>query len=309
MVKSSVKSDTVEFIDHLERREAIGKFCEYLFLFGLLIGLFVLALLVLNIAHDGLGRLLTPGFLTETPSRFPERGGIRPAIIGSFYLGIIVLLVAVPIGVGSALYLEEYAPKTWWTALIEVNIGNLAGVPSIVYGLLGLAVFNYLLNFGPTLISGALTLALLSLPVIIVTAREAIRAVPDSLRQASYGLGSTKWQTIQHHVLPYAVPGILTGVIISVSRAIGDAASLMVVGAVSFLTFDPGLFQRFMALPIQIFSYITRPEPGFANAAAAAIIVLILLILALNAIAIYLRQRYSWTSPLTKGHNLCCRRD
>ena len=293
MVKSSVKSDTVEFIDHLERREAIGKFCEYLFLFGLLIGLFVLALLVLNIAHDGLGRLLTPGFLTETPSRFPERGGIRPAIIGSFYLGIIVLLVAVPIGVGSALYLEEYAPKTWWTALIEVNIGNLAGVPSIVYGLLGLAVFNYLLNFGPTLISGALTLALLSLPVIIVTAREAIRAVPDSLRQASSGLGSTKWQTIQHHVLPYAVPGILTGVIISVSRAIGDAASLMVVGAVSFLTFDPGLFQRFMALPIQIFSYITRPEPGFANAAAAAIIVLILLILALNAIAIYLRQRYS----------------
>ena len=293
MVKSSVKSDTVEFIDHLERREAIGKFCEYLFLFGLLIGLFVLALLVLNIAHDGLGRLLTPGFLTETPSRFPERGGIRPAIIGSFYLGIIVLLVAVPIGVGSALYLEEYAPKTWWTALIEVNIGNLAGVPSIVYGLLGLAVFNYLLNFGPTLISGALTLALLSLPVIIVTAREAIRAVPDFLRQASYGLGSTKWQTIQHHVLPYAVPGILTGVIISVSRAIGDAASLMVVGAVSFLTFDPGLFQRFMALPIQIFSYITRPEPGFANAAAAAIIVLILLILALNAIAIYLRQRYS----------------
>ncbi|GBE76470.1 phosphate transport system permease protein [Microcystis aeruginosa NIES-87] len=293
MVKSSVKSDTVEFIDHLERREAIGKFCEYLFLFGLLIGLFVLALLVLNIAHDGLGRLLTPGFLTETPSRFPERGGIRPAIIGSFYLGIIVLLVAVPIGVGSALYLEEYAPKTWWTALIEVNIGNLAGVPSIVYGLLGLAVFNYLLNFGPTLISGALTLALLSLPVIIVTAREAIRAVPDSLRQASYGLGSTKWQTIQHHVLPYAVPGILTGVIISVSRAIGDAASLMVVGAVSFLTFDPGLFQRFMALPIQIFSYITRPEPGFANAAAAAIIVLILLILALNAIAIYLRQHYS----------------
>lgn len=293
MVKSSVKPDTVEFTDHLERREAIGKFFEYLSLFGLLIGLFVLALLVLNICHDGLARLLTPGFLTETPSRFPERGGIRPAIVGSFYLGVIVLLVAVPIGVGGALYLEEYAPKTWWTALIEVNIGNLAGVPSIVYGLLGLAVFNYLLNFGLSLISGALTLALLSLPVIIVTAREAIRAVPDSLRQASYGLGSTKWQTIQHHVLPYAIPGILTGVIISVSRAIGDAASLIVVGAVSFLTFDPGLFQRFMALPIQIYSYITRPEPGFANAAAGAIIVLILLILALNAIAIYLRQRYS----------------
>ena len=293
MVKSSPARDTAVFNDRLESRETIGKIYEYVFLIGLLIGLFVLALLLLNVFHDGLARLLTPGFLTETPSRFPDRGGIRPAIIGSLYLGVIVILVAVPIGVGAALYLEEYAPKNWWTALIEVNIGNLAGVPSIVYGLLGLAVFNYLLNFGPTLISGALTLALLSLPVIIVTAREAIRAVPDSLRQASYGLGSTKWQTIQHHVLPYAVPGILTGVIISVSRAIGDAASLVVVGAVSFLTFDPGLFERFMVLPIQIFSYVSRPEPGFANAAAATIIVLILLIMALNAIAIYLRQRYS----------------
>lgn len=285
--------NSFEFNDRLEQREKIGKGFEYLFLIGLLVGLFVLALLLLNILHDGLGRLLTPGFLTETPSRFPDRGGIRPAIMGSLYLGLIVILVAVPIGVGAALYLEEYAPKTWWTGLIEINIGNLAGIPSIVYGLLGLGVFTYLLNFGPTLISGALTLALLSLPVIIVTAREAIRAVPDSLRQASYGLGSTKWQTIRHHVLPYAIPGILTGVIISVSRAIGDAASLVVVGAVSFLTFNPGLFQRFMALPIQIYSYISRPEPGFANAAAAAIIVLIVLIAILNGIAIYLRQRFS----------------
>jgi phosphate transport system permease protein len=233
-----------------------------------------------------------PGFLTETPSRFPDRGGIRPAIVSSILLGIIVILTTVPIGVGAALYLEEYAPKTWWTAIIEINISNLAGVPSIVYGLLGLGVFNYLLGFGPTLISGALTLSLLSLPVIIVTAREAIRAVPDSLRYASYGLGVTKWQTISHHVIPYAVPGILTGVIISVSRAIGDAASLIVVGAVAFLTFNPGLFNRFMALPIQIYSYITRPEPGFANAAAATIIVLIILVLALNGMAIYIRQRF-----------------
>jgi phosphate transport system permease protein len=293
MVKTSTTNDTAVFNDQLQRRETIGKVFEYIFLIGLLIGLFVLALLLLNILHDGLGRLLTPGFLTETPSRFPDRGGIRPAIMGSLYLGLIVILVAVPIGVGAALYLEEYAPKTWWNAFIEINVGNLAGVPSIVYGLLGLGVFNYLLGFGSTLISGALTLALLSLPVIIVTGREAIRAVPDSLRQASYALGSTKWQTIRHHVLPYAIPGILTGVIISVSRAIGDAASLVVVGAVSFLTFNPGLFQRFMALPIQIFSYVSRPEPGFANAAAATIIVLILLVFLLNAIAIYLRQRFS----------------
>lgn len=291
--QNEFQNTNTEFTDNIEKRETLGKVFEYIFLLGLLIGLFVLALLVFDISKDGLARFVTPVFLTETPSRFPEEGGIRPAIIGSLLLGIIVILTAVPIGVGAALYLEEYAPKAWWTSVIEINISNLAGVPSIVYGLLGLGVFNYLLGFGPSLISGALTLSLLSLPVIIVTAREAIRSVPDSLRNASYGLGVTKWQTIRSHVLPYAIPGILTGVIISVSRAIGDAACLLVVGAVSFLTFDPGLFQRFMALPIQVFSYITRPEPGFGNAAAATIITLILLILALNGIAIYIRQRFT----------------
>jgi phosphate transport system permease protein len=285
--------ESQEFTQNIERRETIGKVFEYLFLLGLLIGLFVLALLVFDISRDGLARFLSPGFLTENPSRFADRGGILPALISSVLLGVVVILVSVPIGVGAALYLEEYAPQTWWNSIIEINISNLAGVPSIVYGLLGLGVFNYLLGFGPTLISGALTLSLLSLPVIIVTSREAIRSVPDSLRNASYGLGITKWQTISNHVLPYAIPGILTGVIISVSRAIGDAASLIVVGAVSFLTFNPGLFQRFMALPIQIYSYITRPEPGFSNAAAATIIVLMLVILILNGAAIYIRQRYS----------------
>lgn len=284
---------STEFNDNVEKRETLGKVFEIIFLLGLLIGIFILALLLFDIFQDGITRFLTPGFLTETPSRFPDQGGIRPAIVSSILLGIVVIIVTVPIGVGAALYLEEYAPKAWWTAIIEINISNLAGVPSIVYGLLGLGVFNYLLGFGPALISGALTLSLLSLPVIIVTAREAIRAVPNSLRLASYGLGMTKWRTISSHVLPYAVPGILTGVIISISRAIGDAASLIVVGAVGFLTFNPGLFQRFMALPIQIYSYITRPEPGFANAAAATIIALLILILALNGVAIYIRQRFS----------------
>jgi phosphate transport system permease protein len=290
---TSISDNSQEFTPNVELRERLGKIFEYVFLFGLLIGLFILALLVFDIGKDGLARFLTPGFLTETPSRFPDQGGILPAIVGSVLLGLIVILVAVPIGVGAALYLEEYAPKAWWTDIIEINIANLAGVPSIVYGLLGLGVFNYLLGFGPVLISGALTLSLLSLPVIIVTSREAIRSVPESLRHASYGLGVTKWQTVSHHVLPYAIPGILTGVIISVSRAIGDAACLIVVGAVSFLTFNPGLFQRFMALPIQIYAYITRPEAGFSNAAAATIIVLLLVILVLNGIAIYIRQRYS----------------
>ena len=285
--------ESQEFTQNIERRETIGKVFEYVFLLGLLIGLFVLALMIFDIGKDGLARFLSPGFVTENPSRFADRGGILPALVSSVLLGIVLILVSVPIGVGAALYLEEYAPKTWWNDIIEINISNLAGVPSIVYGLLGLGVFNYLLGFGPTLISGALTLSLLSLPVIIVTSREAIRSVPDSLRNASYGLGITKWQTISNHVLPYAIPGILTGVIISVSRAIGDAASLIVVGAVSFLTFNPGLFQRFMALPIQIYSYITRPEPGFSNAAAATIIVLMLVILVLNGAAIYIRQRYS----------------
>lgn len=285
-----------EFAQNIENREKIGKIFEILFLIGLSIGLVVLAVLVLDILKDGLPRLLTPGFLTDTPSRFADKGGIRPAIFGSILLGILVILIAVPIGVGAALYLEEYAPKNWWTNIIEINISNLAGVPSIVYGLLGLGVFNYLLGFGPSLISGALTLSLLSLPVIIVTSREAIRSVPNSLRDASYGVGATKWQTVSNHVLPYAIPGILTGVIISISRAIGDAASLVVIGAVSFLTFDPGMFQRFMALPIQIYSYITRPEPGFVNSAAASIIVLLLLILVLNGTAIYLRQRFSTTN-------------
>ncbi len=282
-----------DFNPQLEKRENIGKIFEIIFLIGLSISLLVLALLVFDVFKDGLSRLLTPGFLTENPSRFPDKGGIRPAILGSVSLGVIVMLVAVPIGVGAALYLEEYAPKAWWTDIIEINIANLAGIPSIVYGLLGLGVFYYLLDFGPALLTGALTLSLLSLPIIIVTAREAIRAVPNSLREASYGLGTTKWQTVWNHVLPYAVPGILTGVILSVSRAIGDAASLLVIGAVSFLTFNPGLFQRFMALPIQIYSYITRPEPGFAGAAAATIIVLLFVVLVLNGVAIYLRNRFS----------------
>ena len=291
--RNEFQEPVVDFASNVEKRERTGEIFKYLFLIGLSIGLVVLALLVFSVLKDGLGRLLTPGFITETPSRFADQGGIRPAILGSTILGLLVLFIAVPIGVGAALYLEEYAPKAWWTNIIEVNISNLAGVPSIVYGLLGLGVFNYLLHFGPSLISGALTLSLLSLPIIIVTSREAIRAVPDSLRHASYGIGVTKWQTIWNHVLPYAIPGILTGVIISVSRAIGDAASLIVIGAVSFLTFNPGLFQRFMALPIQIYTYITRPEPGFANAAAATILVLLLLILLLNGTAIYIRQRFS----------------
>jgi phosphate transport system permease protein len=282
-----------EFEPRLDRREQLGKIFEYVCLIGLAIGLVVLALLLFDVLKTGFGRL-NLGFIFQTPSRYADKGGIRPALLGSLLLGIIVVVVSVPIGVGAALFLEEYAPKDkWWSRVIEINIANLAGVPSIVYGLLGLGVFNYLLKLGPVLLSGALTLSLLALPLIIVAAREAIRAVPDSLRQASYAVGVTKWQTSQYHVLPYAIPGILTGVILSVSRAIGETAPLIVIGAAGFLTFNPGLFKRYMAMPITIYDYITRPEAGFDKAAAAAILVLLLLILVLNSAAIYIRHRFS----------------
>jgi phosphate transport system permease protein len=282
-----------EFDSRIDRREKLGKIFEILCLIGLAISLVVLALLLLDVLKNGLGRL-NPDFLFQTPSRHADQGGIRPALLGSLLLGIVIVMVSVPIGVGAALFLEEYAPRDkWWSRIIEINVANLAGVPSIVYGLLGLGVFTYLLKLGPVLISGALTLSLLALPLIIVAARESIRAVPDSLRQASYAVGATKWQTVQHHVLPYAIPGILTGVILSVSRAIGETAPLIVIGAAGFLTFNPDLSKRFMALPITIYDYITRPEAGFDQAAAAAIIVLLVLILALNSAAIYIRHRFS----------------
>ncbi|MBD2101283.1 phosphate ABC transporter permease PstA [Leptolyngbya sp. FACHB-261] len=281
------------FEPNVKLRERAGKIFGWICLLGLSIGLVVLALLLWDVLKDGLPRALQPEFLLGNPSRFARRAGLRPALFGSIWLGALMLLIAVPIGVGAALYLEEYAPKNWWSNIVEVNIANLAGVPSIVYGLLGLGVFNELLKFGPVLLSGALTLSLLALPLIIVASREAIRAVPQSLRQASYGLGATKWQTISNHVLPYAVPGILTGVIISISRAIGETAPLIVVGAVGFLASNPSLFSRFMALPILIYDWVSRPQAEFKLAAAAAIIVLLLLVLALNGIAIYIRNRFS----------------
>jgi phosphate transport system permease protein len=282
-----------KFSESIEAREKLGKAFEILCLIGLSIGLIVLALLLFDVLKTGAARL-NPAFLFQMPSRHADQGGIRPALLGSIMLGVLVVLVSVPIGVGAALFLEEYAPRDkWWSRIIEINIANLAGVPSIIYGLLGLGVFNYLLGLGPVLMSGALTLSLLALPLIIVAARESIRAVPDSLRQASYALGNTKWQTVQNHVLPYAIPGILTGVILSVSRAVGETAPLIVIGAAGFLTFNPGPFKRFMALPITIYDYITRPEAGFDEAAAATIIVLLILILALNGAAIYIRHRFS----------------
>ncbi len=257
-------------------------------------------------------RWINPEFITSAQSSQPELAGIRTAILGTLWVILITIAFAFPVGVGAAIYLEEYADhRKWYNRIIQTNINNLAGVPSIIYGMLGLAVFVRALEpltsgamfgvvddattaNGRTVLSAGLTLGLLILPIIIISAQEAIRAVPGSLRQASFGLGATRWQTIWHHVLPSALPGILTGAIISMSRAIGETAPLVVVGASTFITVDPtGPFSKFTVLPIQIFQWTTRPQGAFRNIAAAAIIALLILLLAMNASAVILRNRTS----------------
>ncbi|HWQ12828.1 MAG TPA: phosphate ABC transporter permease PstA [Roseiflexaceae bacterium] len=249
---------------------------------------------------------LNRDFLTSPMASTPQLSGVRNAILGSLWMIAITMLIAFPVGVGAAIYLEEYASASWWNRLIETNINNLAGVPSIIYGLLGLAIFVRALEHytsgaflgitdtnGRTILSAALTMALLILPLIIINAREALRAVPNSLRQASYGLGATKWQTVWHHVLPSALPGILTGTILGMSRALGETAPLIVVGASTFIVTDPtGPFSKFTALPIQIYNWTQQPSEEFRAVAAAAIIVLLAMLLTLNAAAVLLRNRF-----------------
>jgi phosphate transport system permease protein len=262
-------------------------------LVALLVGLLVLLSLFLQLAVTGAPRL-TPEFFTSFPSRIAERAGILSAWVGSLLVMLVTACTAIPMGVAAGVYLEEYAPKNWLTAIIEINVMNLAGVPSIIYGLLALGLFVYQFGFGQSILSAGLTLALLILPLLIINAQEAIRAVPNSLRQASYGLGATKWQTIWHHVLPNALPGILTGTILAISRAVGETAPLVVVGVSTYIVTDPsGPFSKFTTLPAQIYQWTSRPQDEFRNLAAAAIIVLLAMLLSLNAAAILLRNRYS----------------
>jgi len=253
---------------------------------------------------------INSNFLISPQSADPERAGVRTAVLGSLWVVTITLLFAFPTGVGAAIYLEEYAGDSWINRVIQTNINNLASVPSIIYGILGLAIFvrglepitsgAFLGSVDPTtangrtILSAGLTLGLLILPLIIINAQEAIRAVPGSLRNASFGLGATKWQTIWHHVLPNAIPGILTGTILAISRALGETAPLVVIGASTFITFDPtSPFSKFTTLPIQIYQWTSRPQAEFRNIAAAAIIILLAILLSLNAIAVVLRNKYS----------------
>lgn len=249
----------------------------------------ILFALIFDLMLDGLP-WLDIQFLSSFPSRFPELAGIKSALFGSLWLIGLTALFAVPIGVLAAIYMEEYAPQNRLTRLIELNIANLAGVPSIVYGLLGLALFVRFFALERSILAGALTMSLLVLPVIIIAAWEAIRAVPTSLREAAYGLGATRWQVVQSHVLPMAMPGILTGIILSLSRAIGETAPLIVMGALTYVAFVPeGPMDEFTTLPIQIFNWTANPQEAFQDLAAASILVLLGILLVTNSIALAIR--------------------
>jgi len=258
----------------------------------LFVALAALAALLVDIGVDGAGRL-SWDFLTGFPSRRAANSGIWHAISGSIFVIGVTGVLAVPVGVAAAIYLEEYGTRSKMARLIEVNITNLAAVPSIIYGLLGLGLFVRALGLGRSVLAGGATLALLVLPVVILSTRESLRAVPKSIREGSYALGATTWQTIWHQVLPMALPGILTGLILALSRAIGETAPLITIGAVTFVTFAPqSLSSAFTVLPIQIFNWVSRPQADFQANAAAAIIVLLALLLTMNAVAVWLRDRY-----------------
>jgi phosphate transport system permease protein len=263
---------------------------------GTVVGVVAVATLIWTIVDHGWSRLGADpaAFLTSYVSRLPARAGIKAALVGSAWLMVLTTLFCFPVGVGAAVYLEELAPRNRVTKFVEANIANLAGVPSVVYGLLGLGIFARFLRMGPSLLAGALTLAVMSLPVIIVTARESIRAVPQSIRLGAYALGATRWQTVRRQVLPAAMPGTLTGTILALSRAIGETAPLLVIGLpVVIFTLPNDLRDPVSALPLLIFDWTSRPQPAFAEAAAAASIVLLALLLAMNAVAIFLRNRYT----------------
>ncbi len=255
-------------------------------------GLLTLLVLLIDIVIKGIGRI-NWSFFVNLPSRHPDQSGIYTALAGMVSLLIITLIIALPIGILSGIYLQEYGKRNRFAKFIEINISNLAGVPSVIYGILGLQIFVRWAGLGNSILAGALTLALLIMPVIIVSTREAIKAVPDSLREAAFGLGATKWQTIRGVVLPASFGGILTGIILSVSRAIGETAPLIVVGALAYVPFIPeGPMDQYTSLPIQIFNWTSRPQQGFITNAAAGIIVLLLFTFILNGAAIYLRNKW-----------------
>ena len=264
----------------------------------------VILIIALGIALTGLIALLaevlikglpwvSKNLIVNYPSRHPEQAGLLSALMGTVWVMACTATISIPIGVGAAVYLEEYAPKNWFTKLIEVNISNLAGVPSIVYGLLGLALFVQILALGRSVLAGALTMSLLILPIIILTSREAIKSIPTTYREAAFALGATRWEVVSNVILPSAFPGILTGTILAMSRAIGESAPMIAISALVYLTFVPsGPMDRFTVLPIQIFNWVSRPQEGFRGIAAGGIVILLAVLFIMNAVAVYLRIKY-----------------
>ncbi len=290
---------------HLQKRRLKGQNFKWLTLSATVMGILVLTILLVGVIKDGLP-YLTGTFLESFPSRTPSKAGFFAAIMGSLWCIVLTALFSVPLGVGAGIYLQEYAKKGRLHNWLDLLIANLAGAPSIIYGMLGLITFvrmfdafgdntSFLglpLPFGRSVLAGALTLSLLVVPVIIITTREALRAVPDSLRQAAFGLGATPWQCASHHVLPAALPGIMTGVILALSRALGETAPLILAGALTYVAFAPqSIADPFTAMPIQIFNWASRPQPEFHSLAAAGIVVLLSVLLGMNAVAILLRNR------------------
>ncbi len=281
------------FERHSIKQRAKDLVFQTIALIGLLFAISILVLLLFNVFKDGFGRL-DWSFITSYPSRKAENAGIIPGLVGTLLMVLLTAVISIPVGIGAAIYLEEYGRKNWLGKLIEINIANLAGVPSIVYGLLGLGLFVRWMELDRSLLAGSLTMGLLIMPVIIISTREAIKAVPSGIREASWAVGATKWQTIWHHLLPIAFPSILTGIILAVSRAIGETAPLITIGALTYVTFLPDSVQSpFTVLPIQIFNWVSRPQESFHENAAAGIIVLLVFTLFLNSMAIILRNRFS----------------
>jgi len=281
-----------EFQRRQARRKWMGRAFHGLCLLSVCIALGMLAVLLIYLLQQGVTGI-DWSFLTSFPSRHPDKAGIKPAMLGSIYVVLVAGVVSFILGVATALFLEEYATRSKFAKIAKINIANLAGVPSIVYGILGLQIFVHSMHLGNSVLAGGFTLALLVLPIVIVAASEAVRAVPPSLREGSYALGATRWQVIWRMVIPQAFPGILTGVILAVSRAIGETAPLIAMGALTFVPFTPDSpLSRFTVLPIQIFNWTSRPQEGFRETAAAGIIVLLVILLVMNAGAVILRNRF-----------------
>jgi phosphate transport system permease protein len=273
-------------------RQAISRASAYLFLGASLVGVFVLLLLAYETISTGAGRL-SWDFISNYPSRFAERAGLRSSALGSIWVLGLTVVMSLPVAIGTAVWIEEFAPRNKFLTIVKLNLANLAGVPSIIYGVLGLAVFSRFFGFGSTIMAGAFTVSLMILPMTVIASQEAIRQVPSSIRDGALALGASQWQTVWYHVLPGAAPGIITGIILAVSRAAGETAALIMIGAFTFIAFDnTSPNEDFTTIPIQIYNWTIRPQEAFRQNAAAAIIVLMVAVLSLNLLAAVIRERF-----------------